>query len=483
MSMTPYVGFKPDVDPTTPGVITACTDLLPTLKGFKARPSASASGYAALAAACTGAAVILKLDGTSRMFAGTGTKLYEGSNLAWTDRSRGGNYSATINWRFTQFGNSTLATNKTDVLQVSTTGAFADISGAPKASTMDAAAGFVMLGATNDGTYGDQTDRWWCSAYQDATSGTAWTPDVTTQCTTGRLIDAPGGINCIKALGSNFVAYKAKSMFLGSYVGAPSVFSWVQIPGEIGTNSQESVVSIGTSHLFIGNDNIWMFDGSRPVPIGSDINQWFFARLNKAYRHLIRGLHEKEATRVWFFYPSENSVTNDSAIIYNYTTDRWGTATLTTEIPLEYLNGTITFASMGTLFSTFADIVAVPFDSDYWMQAAAVPAYFDSAHTLQLLIGTSSGCSITTGDIGDDTQLSLATRVRPRFLTSPTTGTMVNYFRDNLGDDATEGESATLDSGKFDVLCSARWHHFKYTYTGDVEVVGDAVSLVPDGFA
>lgn len=485
MSMQPYVGFRPDVDTTTPGVITDCDDLLPTAKGFKAMPSNVPTLLPALAAACKGAAVVSKLDGTNRFFAGTGTALYEASTSSWTDRSKVGGYTTgDIVWRFTQFGNSTIATNKNDTMQVSTSGAFADITGAPKASVMDAAAGFVMLGATNDGTYGDSPDRWWCCSFQDATSGTAWTPDVTTQCTTGRLIEAPGSITAMKALGKNFVAYKEKSMFLGEYVGAPNVFTWNQIPGEIGAFSQESVVSVGTAHFFIGANDIWMFDGTRPVAIGGDLKEWFFNQsLNKPYRANIRGMHERSANRVWFFYPSGTSSSNDRAIVYNYLTQKWGKCSITIEFPVEYISGSITWSDMGTYYSTWEDLPLIAYDSPFWTSTTQLPAIFDTAHTLQTITGASSGCSITLGDLGDDTQLSMLSRSRPRFSVSPTSGTMTNYYRDNLGDAVTLDVTSTLTGGKFDVLRTARWHRLKYDYVGDVEVIGDAISLVQDGFA
>ena len=52
--MTPLLGFAPDADPTTPGVITECTNLIPFEAGMKGAPVATSVGAAALAAACRG---------------------------------------------------------------------------------------------------------------------------------------------------------------------------------------------------------------------------------------------------------------------------------------------------------------------------------------------------------------------------------------------------------------------------------------------
>lgn len=477
--MIKYVGFQPDVDPTTPGVITDCTDVIPTLRGMKARPSGIATLLPAIASTVLGAAVVVKLDNSSRMFAGTSKRIYEAATSSWTDRSKGGvDYTTGTFWRFTQFGNDTLAVNKVDIVQQSSTGAFSDVTGSPKASVIDAAAGFVMLGATNEGTYGDQPDRWWCSSYQDATSATAFTPSVTTQSTTGRLVDAPGPITGMKSLGSSFVAYKARSMFLGTYVGAPAVWSWIRVPGEIGCISHEAVVSITTAHIFIGDFNIYKYDGTKPVEIGNNIKKWFFSNLNKPYKNLIRGLHQEDDSQVWFFYPSITSTTNNSAIVYNYVTGTWGKCSIASECPVEYLSGLITYDGMGTVYSTWDDLPSLAYDSPFWLQTTQIPAIFDTAHTLKTLTGVSAGGSWVSGDMGDDSKFSTLTRTRPHFVMAPSSGTMTNYYRNNTGASLTIDQTTQFSNGKFDVIRSARWHRASYTFDGDFEVIGDEVMLI-----
>lgn len=483
MPIQNYIGFLPDLIPTTPGVLQDVTNILPTMKGFKGRPSAVSAGVDALSATCLGAAIVTKLDGTTRLIAGTDTKLYEVASTTWTDVSKAGNYtSGVVTWRFAQFGDSTMAVNKADTIQYSNTGAFASVATAPKASCMDAGAGFVMLAATNEVTYGDSADRWWCSSYQDATSGTAWTPSVTTQCTTGRLVDAPGAITGVRTLGQDFVAYKARSMFLGRYVGAPSVFTWQMIPGEIGCPTQEAVISIGTAHIFIGYEDIYLFDGSRPQSVGKGIKEAFFTDLNKTYRYKITGMHERSSSRVWFFYPSGSSTVNNAAIVYNYVAGTWGHVSLTIEAPVEYLSGGVSYHGLGTLYATYADLpTTISYDSPFWTSTTPIPSYFDTSHVLQTLSGVSVSSQIVGMDWGDDIQISMASRSRPRFIQVPTTATMTNFYRDIEGSTWTQDATNTMNNGKFDVLRTSRWHKFQYDFTGDVEVMGDTITLIAAG--
>jgi hypothetical protein len=146
MAAIQITGFAPDVDPTTPGVWTACDGWIPTSKGMR---SASVT------------------------------------------RAAGGDYnSGTERWRFAQVGNVTLAVNKADLPQHSnTSGRFADMADMPKAryiATSAATAGdFVFLGATDDtavtisgGPDSDDANRVWWSGIGNYTE---WAPSLATQ--------------------------------------------------------------------------------------------------------------------------------------------------------------------------------------------------------------------------------------------------------------------------------------------------------------
>ena len=99
--------------------------------------------------------VATKLDGTRRLFAGSQTELYELSGTSWTTRSSA-TYtgSSESRWSFCQFGDTTIASNLTDAMQSSASGAFAAIAGAPKAKiVVSASNNFVVAFNTNDATY------------------------------------------------------------------------------------------------------------------------------------------------------------------------------------------------------------------------------------------------------------------------------------------------------------------------------------------
>jgi|WetSurSiteA1Bulk_404760.scaffolds.fasta_scaffold25435_1 hypothetical protein len=480
--MDALVEFAPNAPPDTPGVLLEVSDLIPTARGYKARPSAQSAGYAALSEAANSLAVVTKLDGSRRVFAGTAAALYEASGGSWVDRSAVGGYSIGANrWHFAQFGDDTLAAAKAQTLQRSTTGAFAAVSGAPKASLIDTAGGFIMLCDTNEGTYGDQADRWWCSGYLDYAS---WTPSVTTQCTTGRLIDVPGPVLALKALGGGFVAYKRTGMWVASYVGPPSVWQWTQVPGEIGCAMPDAVVSIGAAHAFISRDDIYLFDGARPVPVaGAKLREWFFAQLSGTYAHRTIGSYDPIAGNVWWHYVSTSAPgsTPDRALVYNVPTGRFGLALLSVEAAAIYYQPGITFDGFGSAFATFDTDIDLSFDSPVWTATRPDAAYIDTSHVLQALTGPAGASGLTTGNIGDDDRFSTLTAVRPRFLVEPATATLEHLYDDLYGDAFTSLGTVGLYEGKWDTLWSSRWHRFRLAFTGDMELAGITPRLTPDG--
>lgn len=473
--MVPFTNFAPDLDPTTPGVITNATNIIPTLRGFVGGTSGADVGMAALAAAALSASVNIKLDGSIRTFAATTTKIYEKNAATWIDVSRAAAYGAsTVNpCRFAQFGNTSLAINKTDQLQSSSAGVFANLN-APTASVMCVWKGFVLLGDTTDGgsgqTFGDSPARWWLSEYLNHAG---WTPAISTQCTTGQLLETPGAITGLKVLGEYVIAYKANSMYVGRDAGSPEVLRFSLVPGNIGCASHEAIADTGTAHIFIGSRDIYLFDGNTPQPIGAPLREWFFADLDPAYTYRIRSRHDKTNALVYFHYPRSGSGgALNGCIVYNYKSNKWGVAHKIIECLIEYVTGGYTYATLPIEGLTYADWPLISYDDPYWTASSSYLAYFGSDHKVYSTTGSSVSADITTGAYGQESFNTLLKRVTPRYLNRPTTATMTHYYTNDLGGTWTTGSTVAESSGRFDTLYSAPWHKIKFTFTGNFEIVG-----------
>ena len=484
--MDKLLGFSPDADPTVPGVIVECTNFIPYENGMKAAPTGTTpSGVPALASACRGAAVITKLDGTRRIFAGAQTLLYELLAGTWTDIGRVGVYTggADTRWSFAQFGDATLAANLIDTIQRSlSSGDFADISGAPKAKIIFTVGSFVMALNTVDGTYGTDPSRWWCCASYDDTD---WTPDVATLATTGELVAAPGEITAGGRLGEYAVAYKEKAIFLGQFVEAPKVWDWTLIPGgEAGCVGQDALCDIGGVHFFVGQDNFWVFDGSRPTPLATgQIRQWFFENSNPSYRYKTQCVFDRQNNVVWTFYCSTGSTTLNQAVVYHIASKQWGKVTISIEAALNYISAGVKINELGSYSSTINGLSAYTFNSQFWLSGGRALSAFNTSHQLQLLTGVSGTSSFTTGDAGDDDMVSLLSKIRLRFAPGykPTTASVETFTKMTEGDAVVSSATGSINDGKFDVLQSARFHRAAFTFTGDCRVMGIGAVLTAQG--
>jgi hypothetical protein len=470
----PLTGFAPDADPTTPGVMTDCENLIPYLMGMEAAPSAVTPSEApALAAECIGAAVVTDLTNARRVIAGTTVGLYELSGGVWNDRSKVGGYTggADTRWSITQFGNATLAANKSDTIQrsVGVGSSFADIAGAPKAEIIFPVGSFVMALNVDDGT--DKVDGWHCCAAFDDTD---WTPSTLTLSASGRLVGVAGVITAGARLGEYAIAYKENGMFLGQYVGAPAVWDWIQVPGgEVGCVGKDALCDIGGAHFFVGPDNFWLFDGTRPVPIADNmVRQWFADNSSAQYRYRTKAVYDSHNNRVWVFYPGEGSETCNQAIVYHVLAKKWGRATLNVQSVMNYVTPGLTYDEFDTLGGTYDTLQEIPYDSQYWLVGGSQLSVFDGTNQPVMLSGDGMNSGFTTGDFGDDDSVMLLKQLRLRYASGrgPTTATATVSHKMNSGDSWQIGASGAMNDGKFDMLKAARWHQARFEFTGSVRV-------------
>lgn len=479
----PLLQYAPDLDPTTPGLITGGNGFIPTLRGIAGAPTPLDTALDPLPAACIGAASLRRLDGTNRFFACTATRIYEAGATTWTDRSAGApsDYVAVSGrWRLAQFGNVSLAASKENTLQESTTTAFSPISGAPKADIVETVGAFVMAFNVNDGT--DKPHGWACSAISNHAS---WTPSIATQAANGVLTSIPGKITAARRFGDQVVVYKERGMYLGYYSGPPFIWSFTEIPSDTGTWCQESVVNIGTpeqpKHFFVGQEDFYVFDGGRPQPVGLGVKESFFAELNLQEADQIVLLHDRKRSLVYVFYPTGSSTSLNAALIWDYRTGRWGVDNRSIQFATEFVDAEITYDGLGSRYTTYDSLPNAPYDEAFLSGGAGKPALFNTSRKLQTLGGAAQSASLITGDYGDDVHYALLTRVKPKWIVAPLQASLQTFHRASLGDSLSAGPTATMASARFDVLQSARWHRLQLNLTGPFELNALEVALTPAG--
>lgn len=557
----PFRGFTPNVDPTTPGAILDCQNLIPTLRGMKAAAAPTPFGNPVFPATVTGAATCELLTGGYRTFAGTGTDLYEVFNGANNNVSNvsGGYIGGADPWRFVQFGNATVATNGADPLQQSiSSGKFSPIGGvnsvkitnggsgytsaptvafaapvhggttatgtatfsggavtgititnpgsgygyaevpaisfsggagtgaaatsvmqsAPIANIIETVQGFVFALGTTDPTYGNRPHGWWCSGLYDQTN---WFPAQATQCENDVIIDQPGPITAGKALGTNIIVYKAQSMFYGVYQGPPVVWAFNQISPIVGTPSQECVVQVGSAHFFLGTDKqVYMFDGTLPVPIGDEVHEWLVANWSSVFQSTVQSYYDEPNSCIYWYFVSANNLagTIDTCLVYNHRTGKFGRADLAIQATVQAISGQITWAGMGALpnVTTWGTLPTIPYNSPYWLQSTVNQGIIDNNRLLQTRSAASLSSSLTTGWLGDDYSYLDYLGFLPRFKALPATCTGTANTVAWMGADAVGGASlwqlGSYYDGELAADFSGRYCQLLLAFTGNHEIMG-----------
>lgn len=477
--MVPLIGFVPDLPQTTPGAMVSCQGIIPSSTGFQTAPGgADVVGVGPLATPCRGGAIGSKTSGERRIYAGTQTKLYEYAGAAWVDRSKSGDYvgSPESRWIFAQFGNFSIAANGVEELQASETGAFDSIGTAPIAKIVCTAANFVL--AFNTSTAADQ---WACSGIFDHTT---WTPSLTTQANAGRLVATGGAITAALTFGQQVVAYKARSMYLGSYVGVPAVWQWDQVQGEVGCVGPEAVCDVMGAHVFVGEDNIWLFDGVRPRPLADGtVRQWFIANLSPTFKQRTIVSFERRFNRVWIFFPSPGSSGDpDLALVYQMATGRWGRADRHVQAVMTFDEPGITYDALDDIAATYADMPDVAYDSEFWNSGSKSLGIFNNLNQLQTMVGSGDG-TWTSWDIGDDDGVSRLDKVRLRWETLPsgTETSCAGSTRQVAAGPLRGGSTSGLADGKFDMRQTGRWHQLTMTIASGGSFSALDATLLPVG--
>lgn len=455
------LSFLPDADDITPEVLSAVSGI-PTMRGYQAPPTAFDYTATQLGSGAVGGDIVMYGSGSSRILVATSSNVYEFGSDTFTNIGS----LACNNTFFLGFGADVLVFNST-IKPQKVTASLTAIN-APRCKAVDANKYFVMVGNTNDGgtglstSFGEQGNRWWCSPYANALAD--WNPSVTTQCASGLLADTPGDISGVRALGDRFAFYKQGALYLATYVGPPDVYVFERISDRIGAYSQRGVVKVDDVHYFIGSEDIWKFDGVRPVSIGSGVRDWFYASLDRASAAAIQGRHDPYNRLVYWHYPAAGGDgSKTKVLVYHYPTGRFGAFDLAV--------GHVFPTEGGQLFASTVDGTARQLSM----------SYLDASRYMKSLSAAGTLLTFTTAWYGDEQRVSLCDRVKPRFRTAPSSGTVTHSTCMHLGQTPVAGSAATLANGFAYLLMSGRYHRDAHSHSGDCEIQSNGANLIPEG--
>lgn len=186
--------------------------------------------------------------------------------------------------------------------------------------------------------------------------------------------DTDGEIVALKRIGDVLYIYKDNSIIAMTYTGDPdNVFSKEVVTTQAGVIAPEAIVELPHMNIFIGQDDIYMFDGNTCTGIGDNIKDWFFQKfLDQSSIHQIFGYYDEKYQEVIFGCNKQEDnqqndneeINNDYGIVYNLRLKTWSVRQL----------GVTALGKVRIMRETRIDDVNTPIDSNNAMIDAAVYA-------------------------------------------------------------------------------------------------------------
>lgn len=431
--------YLPDLAPHLNPGLTVANGVYAAANGYRPVGGHSLALNGTLPAACLGAVGAKATDGTAYVFAGTTTNLYRYTSAGWSSVAAGLSASASIGWRFCQFKNNLLATDGVDPIKVfdlASPVAFSNLGGSPPTARFLAVVREFVVAGFAAGT--NIRVQW-----SDRDAPTSWTAGGASLA--GSADMAAGGEITGLVGGEYGIILQEGRVVRMSYTADPdSPFQFDEISGNVGCIAPWSVASYGRLVFFLSERGWMVCDGQSVTPIGAEkIDRTFLSRIDRTQLTAMSAVVDPKNTLLIVTEPSANPATR--LWFYNWTLQRWSTATVTAEKLLVGLSQSVTLEDLNTLFASL-EVVTASLDDQQWRGGYPAVYLFDGSHRFGSLTGTPVEATITTGDLemvqGQRTRLQL---VRP--LDDAGAGTLTVSGRNVLSDDPTSTTYSTLNRG------------------------------------
>lgn len=177
----------------------------------------------------------------------------------------------------------------------------------------------VLANVEENGTAIPQKIRW--SRFGNYTS---WVNNVDGSGQAGAfLFFGPSFIQNMFQLKRELFFYREREIEAMTYIGPPDIMAFRRAETGTGLIGPDALVDLGDTHIFMGPDNVWEYNGINLVAIGDVIKNDYFSRLNPFQRSNIKMFLVEETDDVWLTFSEDGTNSHDYAYIYNIILGKW----------------------------------------------------------------------------------------------------------------------------------------------------------------
>lgn len=130
-------------------------------------------------------------------------------------------------------------------------------------------------------------------------------------------------------LGDVGVLYKERSMWAMRYIGAPLIWQFQRLPGNVGALTRNCVANTPLGHVVLAQGDIVLHNGQGAQSIINERNRkWLFDNIDTTnYKRSFLATNPSK-NEVWVCFPWSGQSTCSVALIWNWAHDTWGVRTI-----------------------------------------------------------------------------------------------------------------------------------------------------------
>lgn len=131
------------------------------------------------------------------------------------------------------------------------------------------------------------------------------------------LTKTPDRIIGMERLGDAIAVYMTNSIYLIYKTGdSVAPFQVRDTVAGIGAINRDAIVELGAVNVFVGQHNVYLYDGAgKPQAIADAIQDDFFGTLDRSRPHLIFAAHYPKQDEIWISRPTGNDYFNDVYVL------------------------------------------------------------------------------------------------------------------------------------------------------------------------
>ena len=110
---------------------------------------------------------------------------------------------------------------------------------------------------------------------------------------------------------------------IATYQGPPFVYGFERVGTACGAVSRQCIVAIDEGAFWMGGHGFFHYNGSAVTEVNCEVRDHVFDNINRDQTSKIVAVHNAQFGELWWFYPSSESIENDSYVALDYEEGHW----------------------------------------------------------------------------------------------------------------------------------------------------------------